>query len=46
VNRIYRTAWAQLQFGDASVLSLLLFALLFVVTRTQLRLLDRRVEHA
>jgi len=46
VNRIYRTAWEQLQFGDASVLALLLFALLFLATRTQLRLLDRRVEHA
>jgi multiple sugar transport system permease protein len=46
VYRIYRTAWEQLQFGDATVLSLLLFAALLVVTRAQLRLLDRRVEHA
>ncbi len=46
VYRIYRTAWAQLQFGEASVLSLLLFVLLLVATRAQLRLLDRRVEHA
>ena len=46
VYRIYRTAWEQLQFGDASVLSLLLFVLLLAATRTQLRLLDRRVEHA
>jgi len=46
VYRIYRTAWEQLQFGDASVLSLLLFVLLLAATRTQLRLLDRRVEYA
>ena len=46
VYRIYRTAWEQLQFGDASVLSVLLFALLLVVTRARLRLLDRRGEHA
>jgi multiple sugar transport system permease protein len=46
VYRIYRTAWEQLQFGEASVLSLLLFVLLLVATRTQLKLLDRRVEYA
>jgi len=46
VYRIYRTAWAQLQFGEASVLSLLLFVLLLVATRAQLRLLDRQVEYA
>jgi len=46
VYRIYRTAWQQLQFGEASVLSLLLFVLLLVATRTQLKLLDRRVEYA
>jgi len=44
--RIYRTAWEQLQFGDASVLSLLLFAILLIATRAQLKLLDRRVEYA
>lgn len=46
VHRIYRTAWEQLQFGQASVLSLLLFVLLLVATRAQLRLLDRRIEYA
>lgn len=46
VYRIYQTAWEQLQFGEASVLSLLLFGLLLVATRAQLRLLDRRVEYA
>jgi len=46
VSRIYRTAWEQLQFGDASALALLLFALLFGVTWAQVKLLDRRVEHA
>ncbi|PYP57787.1 MAG: hypothetical protein DMD44_09195 [Gemmatimonadetes bacterium] len=46
VYRIYRTAWEQLQFGDASVLSVLLFVLLLAATRAQLKLLDRRVEHA
>ena len=46
VSRIYRTAWELLQFGDASALALLLFALLFGVTWAQVKLLDRRVEHA
>src|SRR6266545_1874670 len=46
VYRIYRTAWELLQFGDASALALLLFALLFGATWAQLKLLDRRVEHA
>ena len=43
--RIYRTAWERLQFGDASALALLLFAVLFAATWAQLKLLDRRVEH-
>src|SRR6266480_4491146 len=46
VSRIYRTAWEQLQFGEASALALLLFAMLFGVTWAQVKLLDRRVEHA
>ena len=46
VSRIYRTAWELLQFGEASALALLLFALLFGVTWAQVKLLDRRVEHA
>src|SRR5213596_3790567 len=46
VYRIYRTAWELLQFGDASAMALLLFAVLFGVTWAQLKLLDRRVEHA
>jgi ABC-type sugar transport system permease subunit len=44
--RIYRTAWELLQFGEASALALLLFALLFGATWAQVRLLDRRVEYA
>ena len=43
--RIYRTAWERLEFGDASALALLLFAVLFAATWAQLKLLDRRVEH-
>ena len=43
--RIYRTAWERLQFGEASAQALLLFALLFVVTWAQVKLLDRRVEY-
>src|SRR2546422_7249 len=46
VYRIYRVAWDLLQFGDASALALLLFAVLFGATWAQLRLLDRRVEYA
>lgn len=45
VYRIYQTAWEFLQFGRASALALLLFALLAVITWTQFRLLGRRVEH-
>jgi len=44
-SRIYRTAWEALRFGEASAMALLLFALLFGVTWTQLKLLDRQVEH-
>src|SRR5439155_623691 len=39
VYRIYRTAWELLQFGDASAMTLLLFAVLFGVTWAQLKLL-------
>ena len=46
VYRIYRIAWDLLQFGDASALALLLFAVLFGATWAQFRLLDRRVEYA
>src|SRR2546428_6606931 len=46
VYRIYRTAWELLQFGDASAMALLLFAVLFGVTWVQLKLLDRRGGHA
>jgi multiple sugar transport system permease protein len=46
VYRIYRTAWELLQFGEASALALLLFAVLFGVTWAQLKLLDRRVAYA
>jgi multiple sugar transport system permease protein len=43
---IYRTAWERLQFGEASVQALLLFALLVAAIWVQLKLLDRQVEHA
>jgi len=46
VYRIYRTGWELQQFGDASALALLCFALLFGATWAQLKLLDRRVEYA
>ena len=46
VSRIYRIGWELLQFGDASALALLLVAVLFGATWAQLKLLDRRVEHA
>jgi multiple sugar transport system permease protein len=46
VSRIYRTGWEALRFGDASAMAVLFFALLFAVTWAQLKLLDRRVEHA
>ena len=44
--RLYRTGWEWLQFGYASVLSLLLFVVLFGVTRTQFVLLGRREDYA
>lgn len=43
---VYRTAWERLQFGEASAQALLLFALLLAAIWLQLRLFDRRVEHA
>jgi multiple sugar transport system permease protein len=43
--RIYQTAWELLQFGYASALAVLLFVVLFAVTRAQFRLLGRRVEY-
>jgi len=46
VHRIYQTGWELLQFGEASALALLLFAVLFGATWAQLKLLDRRVEYA
>ncbi len=45
VYRIYQMAWEFLQFGDASALALLLFALLFGATWLQFRLLGRRVDY-
>ena len=44
--RIYQTAWEFLQFGYASALSLLLFAVLFGVTRAQFALLAGREHRA
>lgn len=46
VYRIYQMAWEFLQFGPASALSLLLFALLFAATWVQFRLLGKRVQYA
>ncbi|MGH7614842.1 MAG: carbohydrate ABC transporter permease, partial [Gemmatimonadales bacterium] len=46
VYRIYQLAWEFLQFGDASALALLLFALLFGATWLQFRLLGKRVDYA
>jgi ABC-type sugar transport system permease subunit len=46
VYRIYQLAWEFLQFGPASALALLLFALLFAVTWVQFRLLGRQVHYA
>jgi ABC-type sugar transport system permease subunit len=46
VYRIYQMAWEFLQFGDASALALMLFALLFGATWLQFRLLGKRVDYA
>jgi ABC-type sugar transport system permease subunit len=46
VYRIYQMAWEFLQFGPASALALLLFALLFAATWLQFRLLGRQVRYA
>lgn len=45
VYRIYQSAWEFLQFGYASALALVLFALLLGLTWVQFRLLGRRVEY-
>jgi len=45
VYRIYQMAWEFLQFGDASALALMLFALLFGATWLQFRLLGKRVDY-
>lgn len=46
VSRLVDTARERLEFGDASVLGLLLFALLFGAIWAQFRLLARRAEYA
>jgi multiple sugar transport system permease protein len=46
VSRLVRSGWEQLEFGDASVLGVLLFAVLFGATWAQFRLLARRAEYA
>ena len=46
VYRIYQTAWEFLQLGYASALSLLLFVVLFGVTRAQFALLAGREHRA
>jgi ABC-type sugar transport system permease subunit len=45
VYRIYQMAWEFLQFGGASALALMLFALLFGATWLQFRLLGKRVDY-
>src|SRR2546430_9049315 len=44
--RIYQTAWELLQLGYASALSLLLFVVLFGVTRAHFTLVGKQVEYA
>jgi multiple sugar transport system permease protein len=46
VSRLIDSGWEELEFGEASVLGLLVFALLFGATWAQFRLLARRVEYA
>jgi multiple sugar transport system permease protein len=46
VSRLIHSGWEELEFGEASVLGLLVFALLFGATWAQFRLLARRVEYA
>lgn len=46
MSRLVHSGWEQLEFGDASVLGLLLFALLGGATWAQFRLLARRAEYA
>src|SRR6266852_6243061 len=46
VSRLVHRGWEQLEFGDASVLGLVLFALLFGATWAQFRLLTRGAEYA
>jgi len=46
VSRLVHRGWEQLEFGDASVLGLVLFALLFGATWAQFRLLARGAEYA
>jgi ABC-type sugar transport system permease subunit len=43
--RLYQTAWAFLEFGSASALSLVLFFVLLGATWAQFRLLERRVTY-
>lgn len=44
VFHIYREAWEFLRFGDAAAMSWVLFAVIFVVTWLQFRLLEQRVD--
>ncbi|MEP7344729.1 MAG: sugar ABC transporter permease [Gemmatimonadaceae bacterium] len=46
VYRIYQNAWEFRRMGYASAMSWFLFALLLMLTVTQWRVLNRRVEHA
>ena len=45
VYRIYQAAWGLLRFGYAGALAVLLFVVLFGVTRVQFKLLGRQVEY-
>jgi multiple sugar transport system permease protein len=42
---IYRTAWEASRFGEASVMALLFFVLLFAITWGQVKLFDRQETH-
>lgn len=46
VFHIYEEAWQYFRFGDASAMSWVLFAIIFVATWLQFKTLERRVEDA
>jgi multiple sugar transport system permease protein len=44
VYHIYKEAWEFFRFGDAAAMSWILFAIIFMVTLIQFRLLEQRAE--